>query len=161
MPTPRNSYTLAMIRQQISTAITILQIKAGTQPLELIRAWIGQHTSSSTGQNQVSILRKSVGATVTAAILGTSLFKHGSTFQGASSATLSTTGTGVVATSEGTDSDEIISDAFNILNGFIWVPTQQSRIVLAPSDIIALKFVVAPQQQTYSASLTFTEEISQ
>lgn len=148
-------YTLSLRRTSISTAISILQIVAGAEGLEILRVVVGQKGSTTSQTEAISLVRKSVAATVTAAILGTSLFRHNPLETVTAPVLLSTGGTGIMATVEGTDTDEVYSDTFNVLNGKLYVPTEKERIYVPPAGIIALKFHDAPVAQTWTASITF------
>jgi len=150
-------YTLVHKRIVVATAITILQLKAGTNsPFEILRAWLSQHLSTTTAQCQIGFVRKSAGATVTAAVVGTTLYKR-SPNAGTPDLVLSTTGTGLTATGEGTDTDEIYPDAFNVLNGWLYLPVPEERILVPISGIIGLKFTVAPASHTFTAGITVRE----
>lgn len=149
-------FTLRYNRIIVSTAITILQVKAGAaNGFQVTRAWISQGASAVSATANIALLRKSSAATVTAAALGTTLFAHDpATTSGVS---LGTTATGYTATSEGTDSDEIWSQGFNTLIGALYLPTPEERIFVPPGGIIALKFTVAPASATWTAGITFKE----
>lgn len=137
----------------ISTAITILQIKAGaSNPLELIRAQISQGLSETSTQEQVQILRKSAAATVTSV---TPLLLDPESQ--AAAAVGGTAATGKTATVEGTDGDVLVDDGFNILNGWLWLPVPEERIRVDAGGIIAMKFPVAPASATYRATMVFRE----
>lgn len=151
------AYVLRNGGATISTAITILQLKAGTGfPLELFAATLTQTGSTTSAQAHVGILVKSAAATVTAASAGTTLNKvgaHGIT----SDAVLSTSGSGYTATVEGTDSEIIVDEAFNVTQGWQWVPVPEGRIVVPVSGIIAMKFLTAPASHSWRASFYFRE----
>ena len=150
-------YTLVHRRIVVASAITILQVKAGPNyGFEILRAWISQHLSTTSAQVQASLIRKSAAATVTAAVVGTTLLKqdpNGPT----PDLVLSTTGTGLTATAEGTDSDEIYPDGFNVLNGWLYLPVPEEREIIPQSGIIALKFVVAQASHTFTAGIRVRE----
>lgn len=150
-------YTLVHKRIVVATAITILQIKAGTNsPCEILRAWVSQHLSTTSAQAQISFIRKSTAATVTAAIVGTTLYKR-SPNAGTPDVILSTSGTGLTATAEGTNTDEIYPDSFNVLNGWLYLPVPEERILIPISGNLGLTFMVAPASHTFTAGITFRE----
>jgi len=137
----------------IATAITIVQIKAGaSNPLELLRVVISQGLSESSTQEQVQILRKSVAATVTSA---TPLLLDPESQ--AAGAVGGTAATGITGTAEGTDGDILVDDGFNILNGWVWLPTPEERIKVDAGGIIAFKFPIAPASATFRAAMYFQE----
>lgn len=127
-----------------SSAITLLQLLAGaTTAFELLRAKVTQSSSTTSEQIEAHIVRKSAAATVTAAVIGTHLFKH-SPGDPNPDLQLGTSATGHTATVEGTDTDEIVSEGLNILNGWFWEPVPKGRIIVRAAGLIAIKFRVAP-----------------
>lgn len=148
-------YSVRMIKVAVTGAITLLQIKAGaTTTLKMMRAWCSQSNQTSSVMQDIVILRKSVAATVTSFI--PLLLDPG---DAASAAIGGTSATGTNASGEGTDGDELVPDNFNVLNGWLWVPTPEERIIVPPSGIIGLKFPTAPgSSMTVSAGFLFGEE---
>lgn len=141
----------------VATAITVLQLKAGaTTPFQILEAGITQRLSVVSAQESICLVRKSTAATVTAAIAGTHLFT-GRPGDPAADLSLTTTATGVIGTAEGTDTDMLLREAFNVLNGWnkIWVP--ETRPLVRAAGIIALKFLTAPASQTWDAWVTIME----
>lgn len=136
----------------ISTAITILQIKAGAAPLEILRAALTQGLSETSTQERVQILRKTAAATVTSA---TPLKVNPN--DPAALAVGGTAATGYTASAEGTDGDVLVDRGFNILNGFEWIATPEERILVDASGFVALKFPVAPASATFIAEIWFRE----
>lgn len=150
----RGLYVVNMTRVSVSTAITLIQIKAGTNnPLEIVEARVSQSGSTTSAQQPIQIMRKTGAATVTSF---TPLLL--STGDAASQAVGSTSGTGITATVEGTDGDILVQDVFNVLNGWIFLPVPEQRPWVKGGDIIGLKFPVAPGSAlTVTASITFKE----
>src|SRR5260221_503488 len=137
MAIPSYVYVVGDQNRTISTAITILQIQAGaTSPIELIRASLSQRGSTTSAQERVQIVRKTAGATVTPLVP----LPMNAPRDPGSSAISSTTGTGRTGTGEGTDGDVLVDDGFNVLNGWLWLPTPEERISVPASGWIALKF---------------------
>ncbi len=137
----------------ISTAITVIQIKAGASALEILRASIGQRGSTTSAIERVGLLRKTAAATVTSA---TPLKLRAG--DPAALAVGGTSATGITATAEGTDGDILVDECFNIVNGtWAWLPTPEERIRVPQGGIIALKFLTAPGAQTWYASVKFRE----
>jgi hypothetical protein len=103
------------------------------------------------------VIRKTVGATVTAAVLGTNLFKTRPN-DPSPGLTLSTSGTGWLASAEGTDGDYDVQDGFNILNGWSWLPYPEKRLHVPGAGIIAVKFPVTPSTaQQWELTTTLME----
>lgn len=140
------SFAAQMVAVSVSGAITLVQIKAGAASLHLLRAWVSQSGSTVSAMQRVGLVRKSGAATVTSF---TPLKLNPNS--PASLAVGATDGTGHTASSEGTDGDVLCPDAFNVLNGWVWVPTPEERIVVPQGGIIGLKFLNAP-----AAALTVT-----
>lgn len=136
--------------QTISTAITILEVTAPSTNILLInRAWVQQSSNTTSSMCRIRILRK------TGTITGTASPPTPAPVDvnAASGVTVKW-----VATGEGTDGTVIVEEAFNLLNGWIWVPTlPTSRIVVPPSGIIALKFAAAPASSSWTFGFEYEE----
>lgn len=146
-------YSIVMNAVSVSGAITLLQLKPVTVGAILLRAWCSQSGSTTSAQQRIQICRKSAAATVTSF---TPLVLGGS--EQAAKSVGSTTGTGTNASGEGTDTDVIYADAFNVLNGWLWVPTPEERITVPAGGIIGLKFPAAPGSAlTIEAGMIFAE----
>lgn len=128
-----------------TTGITMLEISnAATQLLLITRAWCTQSSSTTSAQQRIELLRKSAAGTLTNTLTPAKV-TPGSAASGVTSAK-------TTATVEGTATDILIEDSFNVLQGWLWVPScPEERIVVAPSGIIALKLPAAP-----AASITFS-----
>lgn len=150
-------YVLANNGVSISTAISALQLKPGTNgPVELLRASFTQSTSTTSTQLAAGVIRKSAAATVTLAVAGTHLKKMNPAAP-TSDASLGTTATGITASAEGTNSDLTIQRGLNILNGWEWLPTAEERMIVPQSGFVALTFLSAPPSATWFAELAFRE----
>lgn len=144
------TYTVHGDAQTISTAITILEVTApATNVLLINRAWVQQSSNTTSSQARIRILRKSGTITGTASPPTPTPVD----INAASGVTVKW-----VATGEGTDGVFIVEENFNILNGWVWVPTlPTSRIVVPPSGIIALKFAAAPASSAWSFGMEWEE----
>jgi hypothetical protein len=156
-------YTVLNKGVTISTAITVIQIKAGANNgIEVLRASLTQRGSTTSVQEDIAFVRKSSAATVTAAIdspgSNTSTIVRRDPNQSAASATLSTSGTGITGSAEGTDTETVLREAFNVLNGWVYLPVPEERLYIPPAGILALKFVNAPASQTWDAEVVFQEK---
>lgn len=124
----------------VSTAITLIQLKAGAAvPLEIVRASVAQYSSTTSAMQAIQIVRKSSAATVTS-FTPLKLDEQAA----AAAAVGGTSATGVIATFEGVDTDVVLRDAFNVLNGWLYLPVPEERIRVEGAGIIGLKFPVAP-----------------
>lgn len=134
----------------VSTAISVLQLLAGSStPFEIIRSSATQRGSTTSAQEDIALVRKSAAATVTAAVVGTHLFKD-RLGDPTPDLQLSTSGTGVIATAEGTDTDVPVREGFNVLNGWLHLPVPEKRQLVRASAIMALKYLTAPASQTWN-----------
>lgn len=147
-------YVVHINAVSVSTAITLVQIKAGTtRSVEITRAWLTQSNISTGSMQRVQINRKSSAATVTSF---TPLLINPAA--PAADAAGGTSATGTNASAEGTDTDILYPDAFNLLSGWLWVPTGDERIIVKPGGIIGLKLPAAPAAATtFIGGLVFVE----
>lgn len=151
-----NVYTLRH-EAAVATAITILQLKAGTNSgFEILSAHLTQRDSETSVQESIGLVRKSAAATVTTAVAGTHLFEH-LTDGPAADLSLGTTATGVIGTAEGTDGDIVLKEGFNALNGWHYVPVPEERHQFKQGEIVALKFLNAPASQNWEMAVTIRE----
>lgn len=148
-------YSVELVNQAVNAAITLVQVKAGAASIfRILRAWCSQSNQTSSAQQAIEIVRKSAAATVTSAT--PLLIDPGDS---AANAVGGTSATGTNANAEGTDGDILYRDNFNVLNGWLWVPVPEERILVAPSGIIGLKFPIAPgASMTVSAGFLIGEE---
>lgn len=143
-----------------ATPLTALQYQASaTNTAEVLYISISQSGSTTSAMEQVRLVRKTAAATVTLGAVGTNIFDAtGNTTGGASTfrGTLSTTGTGVVATAEGTDGDEYFRMNFNVQAGYErdWQPN--ARLWVPNSGIVAVK-IKAVVALTYDVTMVIRE----
>jgi hypothetical protein len=144
-----------VVRAEITNpgAVTLLQIKAGaTNPLEIIRASISQTGTTTSAQMCAQIVRKSGAATVTSF---TPLLLR--TNDVAAAAVGGTSATGYNASGEGTDTDILLSEGWNVLNGWLYLPVPEERIYVPAAGIIGLKMLIAGGNYLYKATMVFGE----
>lgn len=156
-------YLRTTITTVAGTPVTAIQYAASaTNSAEVLYISVSQSSQTTSAQEQISIFRKTAGATVTAGTQGggspTIFDATGNTTGGAATfrGTLSTTATGVNATAEGTNGDEPFRWNFNVLAGYEHDFQPQGRLWVPISGIIAvrLKSVVAV---TYDVTLAIHE----
>jgi hypothetical protein len=144
---PIGVYSTKLDATVVATARTLVQYNASATNIGVVlRAWVSQNLSETSTQEEVEIQRVTTAGTGTAGNLR-ALATYG--------AALGTTT--VNHTAEGTAGDSLIREGFNILNGWLWVPTPEERIVVPPSGRVVLKFPVAPASATWSAGLVVAE----
>lgn len=142
------------VRASVATGlgITLLQIKASTTSgFEVLSGSLSQRGSTVSEEDEVCIIRKTVGATVSVAVSGGVSGNVFSIDPNTTSELSSSNGpqlgpqaTGFNATAEGTDGDLILRQGFNILNGWAYLPVPEERIWVLPGGIIAVKFMAPP-----------------
>lgn len=139
------AYVARLDAQAVTGAITLIQVTApSTSGLHLLRAWCSQSSSASATQLPIMLVRKT--ATVTGSSFTPLALDEND--PAASSTVL------VNASAEGTNGNILIREAWDYLNGWLWVPTPDDRIAVKAGGIIALTLPVAP-----SASVTLTAGI--
>jgi len=132
-----------------TTAITLLEITAvASKPFVVLRAWLSQITEETSKQIGVKILRKT--ATVTGTACTAVLHNTNDAAAGATGK--------YSASAEGTDGAIIIADGFNALNGWLYFPVPEERIVVQDDEIIALKLTEAPTAGTFEWGMTIEEQ---
>ena len=148
-------YVVSMTRVSVSAAITLIQIVAGaTVPLQIIRAVIGQTSSTTSAMQAVQLNRKSAAATVTSF----TPIITGPKTDPAASAVGGVSATGTNASAEGTDSSIVKQDVFNVLNGWMFLPTPKEYTYVDAVGILGLKLPVAPGSAlTLTADVVFEE----
>jgi len=154
---PHKDFYVMRHSASVSTAITVMQLKAGTSAgFEIIAASVTQRGSTTSAQEEISIVRKSAAATVTTAVVGTHIFL-GDPNASNPNLSLGTSATGVIGTAEGTDGDIIYREGFNVLNGWQYIPVPEGRIWVPPAGIIASKFTTAPAAQNWTFMIKIQE----
>lgn len=129
-----------------------MQITApSTMTLEIIRAWVTQSASTTSAQTDIILVRKS--ATLTSGTSNTPVKLEA----GDPSASFTALRSGGVVGNEGTDTDVLYGEGFNVLNGWLYVPVPEERIQVPPSGILGLKFPTAPPSATYRYGITLRE----
>lgn len=133
-------YVVTTTIASVSAIKTLVQIKAGSsRPLEIVRAWVNQYSTTASAQHRVQLVRKTATATVTSF---TPLKLDADA--PAADAVGGTSATGVDASAEGTDGDVLYEDAFNQLSGWLYLPVPEERIRVSVGGFLGLKLPVAP-----------------
>ncbi len=146
-------YVVTMSALSQTTAKTLIQIAAASgNPLELLRCTITQSDGDASEQARAIIRRKSAAATVTS-FTPILLDPDGI----AAKAVGGTALTGTNATVEGTGTDIIVDEGFNILSGFVWVPTPEERIRVNGGGFIGLELGSTIAAALISAQMFFME----
>lgn len=140
----------------ISTAITAVQWLAGSGGAALVTRWaVTQNSSTTSAAQSARLQRKSAAATVTAGVVGTTVNAWNPAFA-TPNATLSTSGTGITATAEGTNTAAVTSRGFNVLNGAEVVYVPEERPIIPVSGIVGVTLGAAVSV-TYNVELDVIE----
>ena len=138
----------------VTVAKTLLQIKAGNAPLEILEVKVHQVTKTTSEMLDLQLLRKTAAATVTSM---TPLKLE--TTAPAALAIGGTAATGYNASAEGTDGDILHEDVWNVLDAsWHYLPVGEARIWVPVAGIWAVKLVTAPAaSMTIGCVVTFRE----
>lgn len=160
-----SAYTVTMANQTIVADATLVIIhtdstvtSAGSM-IEILRAWVGQ-VETETSQQLGVILAQKASAFGTYTSTTPSPHVVGGPASGIIGGTAGAEGTaGTDASAEGAGTvTNIIHDGFNNLNGWLWVPTPEERIIVPPDTAVILKIVGTPTTLTgWSAGITFEQ----
>jgi hypothetical protein len=158
-------YSVTMQNQTIiaSSDMVIIRTAAaiGTRAsnLRLLRAWCSQNETETSQQLgimlalQASAFGTYTSTTPTPHVAG----GNASGITGSTSAAAASAGTDASANAAGTKTP-IIYDGFNNLNGWLWVPTPEERIILPADTAIVLAMVgTATTLTNWNAGITFEE----
>lgn len=158
-------YSVSMSDTTIVADATLVIIHAasavGTRGsiLEVHRAWVGQRGTDTSDQLGILVAQKaSAFGTYTSAT--PSPHQVGGAASGIAGGTAGAAATaGVDASAEGAGTvTTIIADSFNNLNGWLWVPTPEERLIVGPDIAVILKLVGTPGTLTnWYAGITFQE----
>ena len=128
-------------------AVTLGFINPGTTAsLEILRCWVGQSANATSAQQRVQLnFQVTAFPTVTSQTpIRTNLLDGVSVIVGGAAGAAGTCG--INASAEGAGAKTIIvADAFNVLNGWVWIPTPSEIIILGAgsSSGFGLHFPVA------------------
>ena len=152
-------YTLIRAAVTTSTAITINQVLVPVvTSAEVTRAWCNQSTITTTNQTRVQLNRCATVGTVTSATATPA--QNG---MQASKCVGGTTATGITATIEPGTANTWWSEGFNIVNGILYLPVPEARMLISGSasgtgtPVITLKFPTAPASADYTSGIEWIE----
>lgn len=146
----------------VAGATTLVFLNPGTTcSLEILRAWVSQSANNTSAQQRIQLVTQ-VTAFPTLTAATPAKLKRGDAVSAIVGGTAGAAGTaGINASAEGAGTKTVIfEDAFNVLNGWLWVPTPEERIILPASHAsgLGLYFPVAPATLTnWAFGLTFRE----
>jgi hypothetical protein len=134
-------------------AVTLASLMpSATIGFEILRAWVAQSANNTSAQQRVQLVTQVTAfpTVVTATPAKTKFTDPSSGIAGIGGA-IAAGKCGINASAEGAGAKTVIwEDAFNVLNGWLWVPNPEEKIVLPPgiASCFSLFFPVA------SATLT-------
>lgn len=143
-------------------AVTLVFINPGTgQSLEILRCWAGYSANATSAQQRVQT-NTQVTAFPTLVTATPSKLKLSDPVSVIVGGTAGAAGTsGINASAEGAGAKTVVfNDAFNVLNGYLWVPTPPETIVMNASAAsgFGLHFPVAPATLTnWACGVIFRE----
>ena len=145
-----------------NAAVTLVIINpvAGTV-IEILRAWVSQAANATSAQQRILLGTKATafGTYVSATPQKTKTGDPASGIAGGTAGAAGTSGINASAEGAGTLTD-IINDSFNVLNGWLWVPTPRETLMFqaASSLAFAMQFPAAPGTLTgWNFGVTFAE----
>jgi hypothetical protein len=145
-----------------AVTLVFLNPAAGPSPaIEIYEAWVSQSANATSAQQRVQLVTQ-VTAFPTLTSQAPKTLKLGDPASAITGGTAGAAGTcGVNASAEGAGTKTpIFSDAFNNLNGWLWVPTPNETIVLAAASAngFGLYFPGAPTSLPgWSGGIIFRE----
>lgn len=149
-----NEYSVGGSNITVAGATTMVFINPAAAPnvnLEIMRCWVGQSANATSAQQRVE-LETQVTAFPTLTSATPAKLKRASAVSVITGGTAGAAGTsGINASAEGAGSKTaILDDAFNVLNGWLWVPTPRETIVMPAGSTsgFGLFFPAAPATLT-------------
>lgn len=157
-------FTVGDAGQTVLGATTLSFVNPPAAPsinLEIIRAWIGQSANATSAQQRAQ-LETQVSPFPTLVSKTPAKLKRAEAVSTIVGGTAGAAGTaGVNASAEGAGAKTaIFDDAFNVLNGYLWVPTPDEKIIMPAGSLsgIGLFFPVAPTTLSgWTWGLSFAE----
>jgi hypothetical protein len=158
-------YTVTMENQTIVADATLVIVRAATavssraSVLEVLRVTVTQQGTSTSQQLGVILGQK---ASAFGTYTSTTPSPHNiggvaSGITGSTTAAAASAGTDASAEGAGTVTT-LLTDGFNNLNGYLWVPTPEERIIIQPDLAFIVKLRGTPTTLTgWNAYLTYRE----
>lgn len=158
-------YTVTMENQTIVANATLIIVRAATawssraSLLEIERVTVTQDGTSTSQQLGILLAQKASAFGTYTSTTPTPQNPGGpaSGIAGGTAGAAATSGTDASAEGAGAVTT-IISEGFNNLNGYLWVPTPEERILVGPDIAFIVKLRGTPTTLTgWNATLTFRE----
>ncbi len=144
----RGTYTIIAANQTVVAAPTLISVRPGTTcSIEFLRFWCSQAANATSNQQRINVNTKvSAFDTLVGVTPGkTSLLDGISAIVSGTAEAAGTSGINASAQGGGTET-VMYEDAFNVLNGWLWVPTPPETLTVNASSASAghLKFQSTP-----------------
>lgn len=152
-----NNVTLA---NQAVSLVAVMPPAGGA--IEILRAWISQHSSTTSAQQRVNLCFKASAfqTVVTATPQKLKTGDPASLIEGVEGS-IAAGKCGINASAENAGTlTPFFSDAFNVLNGFLWIPTPRETIIITGASSLAfcVHFPAAPSSLTgWNFGVAFAE----
>lgn len=120
----------------VAGATTLIFINPGvTMALEIIRLWIAQSANATSAQQRVQLVTQ-VTAFPTLTSFTPAKLKRNDPISAIVGGTAGAAGTcGINASAEGAGAKTVIwESAFNVVNGFLWVPASDKESIIMPAS---------------------------
>lgn len=159
----RGVYTVPATNVTVANqAVTLVFINPGTTvSLQMVRAWVSQAANATSAQQRIQINTQVTAfpTVVSQAPVKSCVIDQASAITGGTAGAAGTSGINASAEGAGTKT-VIIPDAFNVLNGYLWVPTPDEVMIMSASGAagFGLHFPAAPTTlSNWNAGVTFKE----
>jgi hypothetical protein len=129
----RGVYTVTGKAQTVVAAPQMVFINPGTTcSLQILRAWASQNANATSAQQGVKTFTKVTAfpTLVSATPAATSPIDQASKITGGTAGAAGTCGINSSANGGGTETD-LYPDNFNVLNGWLWVPTPVDLVIMS------------------------------
>lgn len=158
-------YSVVMENQTIVADATLVIIRTASaissraSNIRILRCWAGQVGTDTSDQIGIKIAMK---ASAFGTYTSTTPSPHflatvASGITGSTSGAAAGSGTDASAEGAGTVTT-IVADAFNNLNGYLWLPAPEERLIIPADTAVILKIIGTPTSLTgWSAGITFQE----
>jgi alanine dehydrogenase len=147
------------VANQAVTLVGIMPVAGSC--IEILRCWVSQHANATSAQQRILLGSKATAfqTVVSATPAKTKLSDPASGIAGAT--TIAAGACGINASAEGAGVlTAIVNDAFNVLNGYLWIPTPRETIIITGTSATAftLQFPAAPTTLTgWNFGVTYAE----
>ncbi len=157
-------YTVSGANLTIAGTTTLAFINPPAAPnvsLDILRIWVSQTGSTTSAMQRIQLVTQ-VTAFPTLTAATPAAHNRADSVSAILGGTAGAAGTaGVNASAEGAGAKTVIfSDGFNVLNGWLWVPTPEEQIVLPPgyAQGLGVYFPAAPASLTaWNVGLSYRE----